>query len=376
MNSRPRLIDTETEGKFFPIATFEDLKETLRLMGVASSTLRPYIVDWYNEVFLPAFKDLGGEPNELKVNGVTIENEYYVGVTYNQLAEKTRDVMDIAKPSSDELHKNYLYPLLNLGFINKMQSMIDRRGNIYSPVEENNIFTMFQNRQDFRLKITDSALFLSRQALEEHFRRIGKYRHKDGGRLKYKLVDENGVEISVEELIDRYLSKPEICFITEGGFCDDNLTDSYKNEREETTSAGEHHYWEPKYPQLVGPKNPQLTDNWKLVLQLQHPILEKMAERQKVSYSENSLHQYENLEAAGIDLEFPPKCYYCNIDGFTTTDEYERHGVKCHVCLPLYPGPADIKKHKLLFQGMPWEQEIERDLYFQFELDSKEHYYL
>lgn len=51
-------------------------------------------------------------------------------------------------------------------------------------------------------------------------------------------------------------------------------------------------------------------------------------------------------------------------------DDYERHGITCHERLPLYPGPADIMKHKILSQGMPWEQEIKRDTYFQFELDS------
>ena len=362
MDSRPRLIDTESEGenKFYPIAIFADLNETLQLMGMASCTLRPYVVDWYNQVFLPAFKDLEGKPNEFKVDGIPIEKENYVGVNYNQLAEKTRNVMRIAKPSSDELHKNYLYPLLNLGFINKTQSVIDRRANIYSPVEETNIFTMFQNSQDFRLRITNPSLFPSRQVLEEHFRRIVKYRHKDGDRLKYKLVDEKG-EISVEELIDRYLSNPEICFFTEGGFCGDNLTDSYKNRREDNVSA--YCYWKPLYPQLIGPKNSQIADNRKPELQLQQPTLEKMVERQEISHSENFSHQYVNTEAAAIDLEFPPKCYYCNINGFTTKDDYERHGITCHERLPLYPGPADIIKYKILSQGMPWEQEIKRDTY-------------
>ena len=43
MDSRPRLIDLEMEGKFYPIATFADLSEALQLMGKASSALRPYI---------------------------------------------------------------------------------------------------------------------------------------------------------------------------------------------------------------------------------------------------------------------------------------------------------------------------------------------
>ena len=38
MDNRPRLIDNEKEGKFYPISTFNDVKETLELMGLASST--------------------------------------------------------------------------------------------------------------------------------------------------------------------------------------------------------------------------------------------------------------------------------------------------------------------------------------------------
>jgi hypothetical protein len=330
MDSRPRLIDTETEGKFYPITTFGDLRETLQLMGVASSTLRPYVVEWYNQVFLPAFRDLRGEPNELKVNGIPIEKENYVGVNYTQLAEKTREVRQVAKPGSDELHKNYLYPLLNLGFINKTQSVIDRRANIYSPVEENNIFTMFQNGQDFRLAIADSTLFPTRQVLEEHFRRIVKYRHKDGVRLKFKLVDEKGVEISVEELVDRYLNNPEICFSTEERVCGDNLTDSYKNKQEENVI--EYQCWKPQYPQLVY--------NTARMPSLPSPL---------------------HLN----DVEYPPKCYHCIIRGFSNKDHYEEHVSRCHNGLPGYPGPADLEKHKLEPQGMYWEDPGRSEIYFE-----------
>ncbi len=44
MDSRPRVVDTQT-GKFYPIATFEDLKETLLLMGMASSM--PARLKWH-----------------------------------------------------------------------------------------------------------------------------------------------------------------------------------------------------------------------------------------------------------------------------------------------------------------------------------------
>lgn len=67
--------------------------------------------------------------------------------------------------------------------------------------------------------------------------------------------------------------------------------------------------------------------------------------------------------------DFPPKCYYCNINGFSTKDLYEEHGIRIHKNLPLYPGPADLEKLGLTPQGMSWEKELPRDQYFGFELN-------
>lgn len=54
--------------------------------------------------------------------------------------------------------------------------------------------------------------------------------------------------------------------------------------------------------------------------------------------------------------EFPPYCYYCDINPFGNVDEYERHIVMKHPGMPGYPGPCDIKKLSLKPQGMYWEQ--------------------
>jgi hypothetical protein len=72
-----------------------------------------------------------------------------------------------------------------------------------------------------------------------------------------------------------------------------------------------------------------------------------------------------------ISDHFPPKCYHCNINGFSTKDQYERHVVSYHKNLPCYPGPADLGKLGLIPQGMSWEQQLPRDQYFEFELGSK-----
>gem|GEM_PF-4881692 len=50
--------------------------------------------------------------------------------------------------------------------------------------------------------------------------------------------------------------------------------------------------------------------------------------------------------------EFPPKCYHCTVNGFTTKNQYEEHGVMVHKNLPLYPGPADLEKLGLEPQRM------------------------
>src|SRR5919202_2637692 len=74
MDSRPKILDTQT-GRFYPISTFEDLKETLQLMRMASSMVRPYIANWYNKVFLPGFKELPSEPNKLTKEGINRNSE-------------------------------------------------------------------------------------------------------------------------------------------------------------------------------------------------------------------------------------------------------------------------------------------------------------
>jgi hypothetical protein len=41
--------------------------------------------------------------------------------------------------------------------------------------------------------------------------------------------------------------------------------------------------------------------------------------------------------------QYPPKCYHWNISGFSSKEHYESHGIRHHVGLTLYPGPADLK---------------------------------
>ena len=222
MDSRPRIIDTET-GKFYPISTFEDLKETLELMGMASSMLRPYVAYWYNTVFLSAFKELPDEPNKVTkdiVNSdgirqqITIMQETDIGLT-SKLAQKTYEIMKIPI-SVDGVRKQYLYPLTNMGVINSTRSVINRSENLYSPVEDS-IFSLFDDDRDLRLKILDHRLYPSRKVLEDEYSIFVKDDAKggvgNGNFQRYKILDIDATEITVDELIDKYLSDPDTCFI-------------------------------------------------------------------------------------------------------------------------------------------------------------------
>lgn len=81
----------------------------------------------------------------------------------------------------------------------------------------------------------------------------------------------------------------------------------------------------------------------------------------------NDIH----TEKPAIEIEYPPRCYHCTVNGFATKDQYERHVINHHRNLPGYPGPPDLEKLGLISQGMPWEKELPRNIYFDFELRSK-----
>ena len=123
--------------------------------------------------------------------------------------------------SADGIRKQYLYPLLNIGVINSFKSVINKSENLYSPVEDS-IFSIFDNDNDLRLKITDSAFYPDRfpsiNVLEEQFRIFVKHDAEWGVKndeifQRYKIEDTDGNELAIKQLIDKYLSDPDTCFI-------------------------------------------------------------------------------------------------------------------------------------------------------------------
>jgi hypothetical protein len=220
MDNRPKLVNTNT-GQVYPIATFEDLKEALKLMERGASGVRPYLSKWFNDVFIPAFKDLGRKPNELTDydnGGIILIRERHVGLTTEQLAEKTKKVYGGSKPSSKEILDKYIYPLLNQGLIDGITSEVNRKYKILFPVEEENISTIFEDPDNPKLKVPSPDIFPSKNVLKVEFGILSERYVGEGVNFKkifsgYKILDADGkTEITVDELLDRYFGDPEECF--------------------------------------------------------------------------------------------------------------------------------------------------------------------
>ena len=227
MDSRPRLVRKDNSNIFLPISTFEDLKKTLELMQRGGSNIRPYIAEWYNQVFLPAFESEDGivrsriENIGEKSEKTLVEN--YVAVTSKQLRDKTKEVKGVSI-SSDELRQKFTDPLVNLGIIEKTKSEIRKSENIYFPVDETgqNIFSLFSN-EDHRL-IVKPSLYPTKEvivsAFSRHFENQAQIKHRDkqGGILEknildiYKLIDCDGLEITPEDLADKVLFRSKYMF--------------------------------------------------------------------------------------------------------------------------------------------------------------------
>jgi hypothetical protein len=217
MDTRPRLVRKDNPKIFLPISTFEDLKETLELMEIAGSNVRPYLAQWYNSVFLPLLNDEGGKvrtriENIGEKSEKTLQEEY-VAVTSKQLCKKTGI-------GNEELRHKYIDPLINQGIINKTRSNIRKSENIHWAADSKgqNIFTLFEGG-DFKLHVEDPERYPTKSFIVNSFIIFGeKSGDKTGGIFEknildtYRLEDADGTEITPEELADRYFSDPETCF--------------------------------------------------------------------------------------------------------------------------------------------------------------------
>jgi len=223
MDQRPKIVYKDT-GKFYVISTFEDVAEILSMVQRATSKMRPYQEDWFYKVFIPVYQDQNNEPrSDYNETGYKV-SETVVGVTTEELSTKTAEVLKCSKPSTQTIRDKYLDPLVNIGLVNRHESRIRLKNNIYSPVDET---TTRDKIEKFKVRNPDVYPFKS--FLEQTLRRIVTYKDKrpdkidesenqdgngngGGSGNKYLILDHEDKEITVAELVERYFSDPERVF--------------------------------------------------------------------------------------------------------------------------------------------------------------------
>ena len=74
---------------------------------------------------------------------------------------------------------------------------------------------MFPDANDLTLLVTDEAFYPNKEMIEQSYGSGSKLSSEDGGKNIfdiYWLEDHGGNEITISELVDRYLFNPELCF--------------------------------------------------------------------------------------------------------------------------------------------------------------------
>jgi hypothetical protein len=199
-----------------PFALFEDMSEALSLMEY-SDGVRPYVLEWYYNVFLEAFDSKKEPDSKVSSRGETI-TERRIALTTEQLVDATFEKQK-KKYSSKQLLESFVNPLINQGYIDKAESELDKRANIYYPVLVNTknrkLFENGQSNnflQQNKLGIKNSTLYPTKQYLISKIQAVLRYSAEHGDFSFVKIKDHEGHEITVEELVDRYYKDPDRYF--------------------------------------------------------------------------------------------------------------------------------------------------------------------
>jgi hypothetical protein len=211
IDKRPRLV-TRSDGnpilRTCPFATFDDLQESIYLMEY-SNGVRPYILEWYNEVFLVEF-------NEKKNNNNDEEDDNEeVGLTTKELVDATFRIRE-RRLSTQQVYETYIVPLVNAGYIDKIENKQDKRSYIFLPVlnaKQKKLFDLNKtNNLSYNklISMQDFTLHSYKSYLISKIDRVLRYsfdRH-----VITKLENHEGNEITRDELVKRYYKDPDQYF--------------------------------------------------------------------------------------------------------------------------------------------------------------------
>jgi hypothetical protein len=255
IDKRPRIIIRKKGDPIvqtIPFALFEDLNEAIYLMQYANG-VRPYILEWYNEVFLPAYNSKTEPDSKQNSKGETL-TENIIAVTSADLIDKTFYVYK-KKLSTKQILQVYINPLVNENYIDFTTSEVDKRAHVYYPVlsvtqpstttattKYSKLFLLGERNntsQNSKIIVKNSALYPNKQYINSKIQQVLRYSsHND---FIIEIKNHEGKEIpSGEELVDQYYSNPEGYFqlINDNTKENEDITKFNEPQENSTSSKG------------------------------------------------------------------------------------------------------------------------------------------
>lgn len=225
IDKRPRVMLTHQHWKrqeyttqVIPLATYDDLTEAMYLMQYANG-VRPYILEWYYTVFLKTYNAKTEPDSKIFDNGERTEDR--IAVTTEELVIATKEIQNKSF-TNKKILESYLEPLMNEGYIDKHESSINHRSNIYYPTilvdgsSERSSFDGFldqksnNEQQSSRIKVSNFTL----NPTDEYIK--GKVEEvlccSSTADLYLELLDHNQNRITPEDLVNTYYKNPAATF--------------------------------------------------------------------------------------------------------------------------------------------------------------------
>lgn len=327
-----------------PMSLYSDFVQALSLINNFHGGIRPYVLEWYSKVFLEMFNSKLEPNTKVDKEGYEI-TEHRIALTTQELIEKTKEMMNKILTSKSMLQE-YVYPLLNTGYIDSIQSELDKRAKIYFPVlsslnnkdegKNSNLFPINKKNNLFDSNGINNVNVITTEdknqiifKIEEVFRYSSE--NHDLAALRFAdsdvdySIEEYPSDKTVQQIVDRYYSEIYIDSLEKP------VDDAERVESVSKTSPSEEYFQTDKKEDILQNNSINIIKN-------------------NINDKESSISLFYDEKKNNILYS----CYRCEFETSIQT-EYERHNVLDHPGKPAYPSLADLEKDGLRPQGKHWE---------------------
>jgi hypothetical protein len=316
-------------------------------------------LEWYYDVFVIAF-EAKTEP-DFKLNSKReITNEKRKTVNTEQLVDKTKEVYNRTY-TTKQILDTYVSPLVNQGYIDKTDSDLDKRSNIYYPVIITKNRKLFENEKSNNLPrqrcifVADLTLYPSKQYLVSKIQ--GVLRYSETNDVFMMIEDHEGKEITAEELVERYYPNPEEYFAL-GNKDTPPPDDTFSGRPSSASTVVNDQLQSAGRAEQVkeGSNNPakdRFSSEYPKSVEITSGLQQNILRHQNLTQIQADLPK--KLFEVQKSNNFVYSCYYCKNCRTDLESEYQRHVTRMHEGRLGYPNKGISRIFWAHATGKRWE---------------------